>query len=296
MPDGYAHLRTAEQALLKSGIFIYDRAAFCMGAQGPDAFFFHDIWKARRDKSINELGSTMHEESTGAFLAQLVQCAKSPLQKSFVLGFLTHYATDCSAHPYVAAMTNNGAPYCMNEGHGFYEIALDSDLYELDYGKRQVPLSRSTLLPDNAEMYELCALLHAAISTVYQIKLPVSVIYECYTDMRFARRMLRSRFGVMRAVYSLAEEKLLKRHGYLLSHLTPAQKMQELPKKWINQYDGNKLIQGGIHECLKNAVAAGGLLIKAADTFWNNQGGGNVDTLKAAIGNKSYSTGQETHL
>ena len=130
MPEGYTHVRTANRAAALAQLEIAHPAAFACGANGPDIFFCYRAWKSgeKRGENLPELGSSMHDENTGAFLRALVKYAATPAQRSYALGFLSHYAADCTVHPYVVCGTEEGGPYAGPGGHGYFEIAVDSFL------------------------------------------------------------------------------------------------------------------------------------------------------------------------
>ena len=85
------------------------------------------------------LGDRMHEEQCGAFLRSLVFRAFTPAQRSYVMGFLTHYAADATLHPYEAAQTAPGGVFARPYGHGFWEVAMDSWFHQTDQGSPAVP-------------------------------------------------------------------------------------------------------------------------------------------------------------
>ena len=128
MPEGYTHVRTANRAAALAQLEIAHPAAFACGANGPDIFFCYRAWKSgeKRGENLPELGSRMHDENTGAFLRALVKYAATPAQRSYALGFLSHYAADCTVHPYVVCVTGEGGPYAGPGGHGYFEIAVDT--------------------------------------------------------------------------------------------------------------------------------------------------------------------------
>ena len=92
---------------------------------------------ARTD--LAALGERMHEEQTGRFLRAMVFRAWSEAQRSYTLGFLSHYAADSTLHPYVEALCAPGGVFGGQYGHGFCEAALDSELHEQDGHGRAVP-------------------------------------------------------------------------------------------------------------------------------------------------------------
>ena len=83
--------------------------------------------RAKRRYDLPGLGSRMHEEKTGAFLRSLCANVKTRPQVEYTLGFLSHYAADTVVHPFICAMCAPGQPYAGKGGHGYLEIALDSN-------------------------------------------------------------------------------------------------------------------------------------------------------------------------
>ena len=127
MPDGYVHVLAARKAAALRGGPVEFLESFKAGANGPDPLFFYRIWALRGGGEMYALSGRLHTEKTGAFLQELLRRALSPACQWYARGFLVHYAVDCVFHPFVYAMTEiEGAPYCIHEGHSFFESALDS--------------------------------------------------------------------------------------------------------------------------------------------------------------------------
>lgn len=95
-----------------------DEAAFGCGANGPDMLFCYRVWRRaeNRGENLPLIGERLHNENTGAFLRSLIENAQTPSQRSYVLGFLAHYATDCTVHPYVVYLCGEGQPYARPAG------------------------------------------------------------------------------------------------------------------------------------------------------------------------------------
>ena len=45
MPEGYTHVRIAKNAAEAAALHINHPEAFACGANGPDIFFFFEVWK-----------------------------------------------------------------------------------------------------------------------------------------------------------------------------------------------------------------------------------------------------------
>ena len=148
MPEAYTHIRTARRTLAQSGAPAPDTAAYEMGANGPDPLFAYHVLQSakKRPYDLAALGGRMHEEQTGRFLRAMVFRAWSEAQRSYTLGFLSHYAADSTLHPYVEALCAPGGVFSGPYGHGFCEVALDSELHEQDGLGRAVPKEHLSLI------------------------------------------------------------------------------------------------------------------------------------------------------
>lgn len=291
MPDGYTHVATGNKALKNSNFKASSLLAFGAGTNGPDALFFYKVWKKNKKPDLLSIGSMMHKNKTGNFLISLVKNADSPTKKSFVAGFLTHYATDKTAHPYVAFLTDTkNAPYNIPHGHGFYECTLDSELHKVDYGTRIVEGHQSSPTPPKDELLEIAELLHIALLETYNEDISQDMLVECYYDMLRMRKLFISRIGIRRGIFYIAERLIFKEPGYILSNLSPGHKLKTLPSSWKNPFTGQKCA-GGMKELLIEAQAVGTEFINKVNDYWNNNI--SLEEFRAIIGNKSYETGLE---
>jgi hypothetical protein len=105
MPAYLTHRAAGERVL--ETVSVPHLSAFYLGCQGPDMLFFHNYQPWRRDKSAFELGVKMHSGKTRALLTHLLDYvqAYNGVDRdeliSYAAGFLTHYAIDKIAHPFV---------------------------------------------------------------------------------------------------------------------------------------------------------------------------------------------------
>lgn len=116
MPSAITHQLVAEEAekLLPEGLqHIIERAPdeYFLGCQGPDLFFFYRIG----NKSEYNLGKFLHRSrpyDVFRFFARLLsgeQSARFPAYSdedrtrafAYILGYIAHYATDSTFHPFV---------------------------------------------------------------------------------------------------------------------------------------------------------------------------------------------------
>lgn len=298
MPEGYTHVRTARRAADLAQLEIEHPAAFACGANGPDIFFCYRAWKSgeKRGEDLPALGARMHDENTGAFLRALVQNAVTPVQRSYALGFLSHYAADCTVHPYVVCVTGEGGPYDRPGGHGYFEIAVDSHLYELDAGKLAVPVDATTPRLAGAALAEVGALLQKSLRAAYGLTVSREALADTFWHTRALRRLFVSRFRIKYALFWLVEPAFGGR-GALTGHITPARLIgtgsrskDRLPCPWVNPFTGERELDD-LSALLGKAVQRSAAYMLAAKGYWDDRL--SMDKLAKLLGSASYLSGLE---
>ena len=129
MPAQYTHQLLAERIFgdLPAAVRaeITDRAAYFIGAQGGDVFYFLRV----PDGKAKNLGKYMHREDVYGFFSALCRRAKGGAALSYALGYVAHYAADVVFHPFVyavcAQMAKEGAMRRVRL-HAYVESDLDS--------------------------------------------------------------------------------------------------------------------------------------------------------------------------
>lgn len=296
MPEGYTHVRTANRAAALAQLEIEHPAAYACGANGPDIFFCYRAWKSgeKRGENLPELGARMHDENTGAFLMALVQNAATPAQRSYALGFLSHYAADCTVHPYVVCVTEEGGPYCRPGGHGYFEIAVDSFLHEQDTGKPAVPVDDTTPRLAGAALAEVGALLQKSLREAFGVTISREALADTFWHTRALRRMFVSRFKVKYALFWLAEPAFGGR-GAVTGHITPARLVGtgkrpkgSLPCPWTHPFTGEEQADD-LNALLEKAEKRSAAYLLAAKGYWD--GRLSAKKLAALLGSASYLSG-----
>ncbi|MBC5581458.1 zinc dependent phospholipase C family protein [Anaerofilum sp. BX8] len=287
MPDAYAHIRTARHALALSGVSLPSDVAFRAGANGPDPFFVYRFWESRPAADLPSLAQRLHAEQAGPFLAALARLAVTPAQQSYAAGFALHNALDSLAHPYVAFLTAEGAPYDIPQGHCYYEAALDTALWRRDGGRGLPPLDLVAPPLITAELGETAALLVRAVGEVYGAQLPFPAVVDAFSHFRLARWFFRSRFGVKKLAARGIDAALKKPH-YALSHTQPRKLLPGLPQEWTDPFTDEEKT-GGIDALLAAAEERGAGRLTALRRYWD--GGLPLDDLARLLGSASYETG-----
>lgn len=290
MPEAYTHVRIARKALKALEMDCENKAAFEMGANGPDPLFSYNIFSKSPLFPMQELGKRIHKECCGVFLSNMVQLAKTTSQRWYTLGFLTHNAADALIHPYVAFITGTGQRYNRPSGHGFFEIAFDSTLYKKDYATPCVSVKHTAPELTPLELAEIATLLRDCVHYTYNQDVAMEGIVDSFHDFRALHKQFASKYGFKKAIGFLVETLILHKPGLALSHMTPAKLSKHLPVSWHNPFTGDN-IDGTAFDLLLPAEQVSMAFIKSAFAYWNGQ----LSTvqLNRLIGDHSYETGLE---
>lgn len=290
MPECYTHSYVATRAMMRAGSVITSYPAFLAGANGPDPLFAYQAWKRKPEPNLAALAKRMHREKAGAFLTTLVQLAMTPVQQSFALGFLCHYATDCVLNPYISAMSAKGAPYGGKRGYQWIQSAIDSQLYYNDYRTRIVPLHAGTPVVITDDLAQVTSLLHDALLEAYGVEIPLVPLADTYHNNLTVRKFLISPHGFKRALAHVIEPVLFGQKGRykILSRMQPAKPLKKLPSTWTNPYtheETNVTLEELVVLAEQNAAG----FIVAAMEFW--LGTLEMEQLTTIIGDNNYYTG-----
>lgn len=290
MADNYTHQYNAVNAMKIAGYTPRNYNAFIIGANGPDPLFCYQMYNPFRRHHLSKLGTLMHNRKTGRFLQNLFRLAQTDAQKDYCLGFLCHYALDCTIHPYVNyASQTYGSPYNIPSGHGFFESALDSRI-SLKTDGTTVP-SVKKFFPDTEKLYmdQIISLLKKAVDATYPDHIYSRGEYaQAFRDFRLLKNLFCSPTKVMFPVMHLAEKILKFSEGFILSHMQPC--TREIPEYpfWQNSSAGLYSVET-LDEILLRADYLAAENIKNGLEYF--KGIYTAADLLEKIGNKSYETG-----
>ena len=302
MPAAYLHecvAKDAAQLLFDSGmdttLFSEYEDAYLIGSQGPDPLFFHRILDPFTNFDIMHFGIKIHRTSTGAFLTALVQHAKGdPVAMTYVAGWLSHYATDCTFHPYVNAKTQKETKHKTSIAHGLLEHALDTWIY-----RKKNPRG----VPRQVESFE--TIKHDEKDTI--AKLLVRAAKDVFPDDHFTHKhamdSFRSMNNIIKKLYSpngkklrflSSAEGLFGIRGLVTSHTPP----YELPEDdfinanrepWYSPFEKDRKRCESVEDLLIIATQRSSECIRIATRYWDDRCKLNI--VSNALGNVSYGTG-----
>lgn len=116
MPAFLTHRAAGERVFetFEKGVITHEKA-FYLGCQGPDILFFRNYQPWRSAKNTLTLGAAMHTEKIRVLMTSALEYARQYSKKdkddlaSYIAGFITHYAIDKNAHPFVYGKAGKNA-------------------------------------------------------------------------------------------------------------------------------------------------------------------------------------------
>ncbi|MDD5016818.1 MAG: zinc dependent phospholipase C family protein [Eubacteriales bacterium] len=128
MPAFITHRVAGERVLEKlKKSAVAHKMAFYLGCQGPDMLFFRNYQPWRSAKDSLSLGVAMHSEKTRELMQSALDFARGYEKDdkdelvSYIAGFITHYAIDKNAHPFVYSKAGKDS-----HAHHMLEFMWDS--------------------------------------------------------------------------------------------------------------------------------------------------------------------------
>ena len=289
MPECYTHVYLANQALRRSGNTVGSFPAFTAGANGPDPLYNYHIWKKKRTPDLPALAARMHRENTGVFLLSMIRYATTPVQQSYVLGFVSHYAASCTLNPYMDAMSQKGYPFNIPNGRWIMGASLDSTLYYRDYKTLTVPLHAGTPVLITDDLAQVSSLLRQAVSEAYEMDVPLLALADAFHDNMMLHKLMISRTRMKKPILSLMVPKDSELYGGpFTARMQPARRLPRLPQDWANPYTGEAMALL-LDEVLAVAEQTGAICIAAVMRYW--LGELDENTLITVLGNNDYFTG-----
>ena len=128
MPTAYTHQLIAEDSkeVISDEVRLAD---YYFGAQGADSLFFFRFIKFAK----HNLGNMLHTDDIyGTFTTMLDFCRTHPEALSYVLGYITHCASDAVFHPYVYFVAHNRGVTKLLRSICHTRMETDLDSYFLD--------------------------------------------------------------------------------------------------------------------------------------------------------------------
>lgn len=169
-----------------------NRNAFFWGAQGPDFFFCHRYlpWMPSKGGNLRYLGNEIHSMDPNKLLLIMKNYADKRDDidvKSYLYGFVCHYAYDSTAHPYIEyfaqAYLKSHPEQTASTMHNEIESALDTILLRKEKAELVTDKKLKLYFPkDKAVMKKIAALWTAVLFEILNKTIPESTIYQAECD------------------------------------------------------------------------------------------------------------------
>ena len=192
MPAYLTHRAAGERVLdkLGSGV-IPHKMAYFLGCQGPDILFFRNYQPWLSSKNSLSLAIAMHSDNVREEMANALEFAQkydgSDKDEviSYIAGFITHYAIDKNAHPFVYGKAGKDT----NAHHGI-EFMWDSysakEQWDIDPQNFDAP---SEIMYDDVSE-GICAWYMNVANDVYQKVISLDVVREAQWHFAKAKKAL----------------------------------------------------------------------------------------------------------
>lgn len=226
-----------------------NHAAFSLGLQGPDLFFyFLPSYMVHRDN----IGSIAHIQKTSEFLHHLLDSRKlfpdkkeRGIAEAYIAGFLGHYMLDTHCHPYIYWKTD-----FKEKSNRYYSshmsLETDIDAQLLEFYKHRPPSAfhqNSTILLTRLQLRTIATILYYVYKKTYpELGIFYTTIRTSIRSIQLGTKFLRDPSGRKKTVIGYLEKRIL---GYpLLSTMIPSDTLtfhidplNILHKQWKNPWD-----------------------------------------------------------
>lgn len=301
MPAAYIHEQIVKKAIQRfktlPSSFGNNQDALEIGAQGPDILFFYDILNVFNKNHIpNKLGVQMHHERIGSFLRELLIKTKETMGSSYayLMGFVAHYATDCTIHPFVYAMTNNDNGTNNETKHLVLETQFDT-WYHQNSGNKGLPRQVTCIkrLTD-VQKEDIANVISSACKSVFpEAGLKPDQVCKTISDMNKVVSTLYSPHKVKYHIFQLIEK--LVGHKDIINRHTVAQTLPSYDflnnekKSWKNPWDDENVYTYNFTELFDMAVELSYKYMTTVVDFLENRK--TIDDTMDILGENNFSSG-----
>lgn len=304
--------RQLHRTLLKQ-IIQNQHAAYSLGLQGPDIFFY---FLPSYTIHPNNIGSVAHTERTGTFLYHLLNSRKlfpdakeQQIADAYIAGFLGHYILDTHCHPYVYWKTNFTEKN--NRYHGCHmslEVDIDTEL--LQFYKHRPPSAfrqNSTILLTRLQLRTIASMLYYIYRKTYpELNILYTTMRTSIRSMQLGTKWMHDPSGKKKKMIGRLEQLIL---GYpLLSTLIPSDTLTVhmdplniLKTPWRNPWDKSRISTDSFFELMEQAQSDYldilGLFNRLLKTpFHGSKQRQRTETLLEKLGNDSYHSGLDCRI
>lgn len=217
----YLFFEDSKEFMCSLADFPLNEKVCALGSQGADIFFFHKIYSPLHSK--RKIGSALHrakpEDIFNAF-AEYVRKNPDPTAKSYIYGFILHYALDRRCHPYIYALekkiTDSDKKIHHSSAHNRVEMGLDAYMLYQKSGTEYPYLfdSSKTIELSDREKDSTAKVLCYMIKRVLKKRISRSAVKRAINDTVRMQKLLRDKSGQLSILATVLETILGKAIGY----------------------------------------------------------------------------------
>lgn len=217
----YLFFEDSKEFMCSLADFPLNEKVCALGSQGADIFFFHKIYSPLCSK--RKIGSALHrakpEDIFNAF-AEYVRKNPDPTAKSYIYGFILHYALDRRCHPYVYALekkiTDSDKKIHHFSAHNKVEMGLDAYMLYQKSGTEYPYLfdSSKTIELNDLEKDSVAKVLCYMIKKVLKKRISRFAVKRAINDTVRMQKFLRDKSGQLCIIATVLETILGKAIGY----------------------------------------------------------------------------------
>lgn len=195
MPAATTHVEMAKDVLRTAPYLhemIENKSMFFLGSQGPDMLFFSRA--SVLPGSLKKYGNQMHEEKVWEVISYFEGYAEEDADlKSYITGYLCHYALDSTAHPLVYAVSHalhkDGGP---SEGEIHVGLESEIDIWTLAQRGRSIEdYNVYAYLKVNEECnLKLAEMYHNMLKDIFGYNISVNRIRQSIRDIAAYTKVL----------------------------------------------------------------------------------------------------------
>lgn len=245
--------------LYTSADFEINEEAIMFGAQGPDIFFFHRVFPWMPGKPLRKIGSKLHRAKPADILKHMREycsniSAKKSIAKSYVYGFILHYALDRNCHPFVYSqqyeMVEKHPLTNPHTAHNLIELGADSYFLNRHFGIADpVMFDTACTVGSNDEiMTEIGRLYGYILPKVIGISVSDNTAKTALRDMKTVQRALYDTTGIKRFFISIIENAAAPfSKNFKFSAMMRPRDLEKAKKyvnigncKWKSPFDGSQ--------------------------------------------------------
>lgn len=204
--------------LRQNADFEINENAVLIGTQGPDIFFFHRIFPWMKGKSFRKIGSLLHRARPSDILdAMREYCSFSQnecIAKSYIYGFILHYALDRKCHPFVYSyqekMIKNNPATNPHTAHNIIEHSMDAYLLNKRFGVAEpVVFDTACTITNDADIsLEIGKLYSFMLPKILGINIKPSDIVTAVNDTKTVQKYVLDATGKKRFFVGIFENAL----------------------------------------------------------------------------------------